>query len=778
MDSIFRQACLSGALSVALAASLASPAPAQIAPPPAAAQVSRDTTFDLSVANIMRGERLVGRSPDEVRWSADSRSVVFRWREPESADTTTHLYRASLAEPRPVMLPDSTAVREAPAIDGHWSADRRRRAEIRGGDVYVVDRGGREWRITSTPIAERDAHLSPDAETVYYLAGDNLFAQKLSGGTLRQLTDVRLDDRPKEDSATAQRKFLEDEQKRLFGVIRDREREKRYQEALDSLRRVVEPTWLGKEVRLTSAEVSPSGRYLLVGVTDRAKDKQVLVANFVTESGYTSMIDARSKVGDVQEGERAGILDLATGAVRWIDPGLKERSLSVMAVGWAPRSDRALLIAIPADYKDRWIYSVDVDGQLTTLDHLRDEAWVGGPGLFTAGWMPDGERVYFVSERSGYAHLYTVPATGGAAQPLTSGKWEVTDVQLSPDGRTFYLTTSETHPGERALYALSAAGGAPKRLTRLDGWNESLLSPDGRRVATLHSTADRPPELFLSDLNGAPRVVTQSTTAEFRRGPWIRPEIVVIPARDGAPVYARIYRPRDLGAQPNGAAVLFVHGAGYLQDVHRGWSSYFREYMFNHLLASRGYTVLSLDYRGSAGYGRDWRTGIYRHMGGKDLSDQVDGVRWLVQHEGVDAARVGLYGGSYGGFITLMALFTEPTVFHSGAALRSVTDWAHYNHWYTSRILNLPQTDPEAYRQSSPIYFAEGLQGNLLMAHGMVDTNVNFQDIVRLTQRLIELGKKNWELAAYPVEDHAFVRADSWTDEYGRILKLFEATLR
>jgi dipeptidyl aminopeptidase/acylaminoacyl peptidase len=144
----------------------------------------------------------------------------------------------------------------------------------------------------------------------------------------------------------------------------------------------------------------------------------------------------------------------------------------------------------------------------------------------------------------------------------------------------------------------------------------------------------------------------------------------------------------------------------------------------------------------------------------------------------VDASRVGLYGGSYGGFITLMALFTEPDVFHSGAALRSVTDWAHYNHWYTSRILNQPQDDPEAYRQSSPIYFAEGLKGNLLMAHGMVDTNVNFQDIVRLTQRLIELGKTNWELAVYPVESHAFVRPDSWTDEYRRILELFESTLR
>jgi dipeptidyl aminopeptidase/acylaminoacyl peptidase len=125
-----------------------------------------------------------------------------------------------------------------------------------------------------------------------------------------------------------------------------------------------------------------------------------------------------------------------------------------------------------------------------------------------------------------------------------------------------------------------------------------------------------------------------------------------------------------------------------------------------------------------------------------------------------------------------MALFTEGQYFGAGAALRSVTDWAHYNHPYTARIINEPQDDSTAYRQSSPIYFAEGLNDPLLIAHGMVDVNVHFLDVVRLSQRLIELGKTNWEMAVYPVEDHGFVRPDSWTDEYRRILELFERSLR
>jgi len=165
-------------------------------------------------------------------------------------------------------------------------------------------------------------------------------------------------------------------------------------------------------------------------------------------------------------------------------------------------------------------------------------------------------------------------------------------------------------------------------------------------------------------------------------------------------------------------------------------------------------------------------------MGGKDLDDQVDGAKWLVEKHGIDPKRIGIYGGSYGGFITFMAMFTAPDVFAAGASLRPVTDWAHYNHPYTSNILNIPQADTLAYRRSSPIYHAEGLKGHLLICHGVIDTNVHFQDTVRLVQRLIELGKENWEVAIYPLEGHGFREPSSWTDEYRRILKLFEKTLR
>ncbi len=396
----------------------------------------------------------------------------------------------------------------------------------------------------------------------------------------------------------------------------------------------------------------------------------------------------------------------------------------------------------------------------------------------------------------------------GERKQLTQGRFEIQQAILSKDKEYFFLQTNEVHPGEQHFYRMSINGGERTRLTTMTGANEVTLSPDETKLAIRYSSSNQPWELYVMAITGPlggsqslavrrqraassrslPAAgeaikLTNSQTDAFRAYPWREPAVVTIPARDGQPIYARLYKPDarfPAGTQPgraNGKAVVFVHGAGYLQNAHKWWSQYFREYMFHNLLTDRGYTVLDIDYRTSAGYGRDWRTGVYRHMGGKDLDDHVDAAKWLVQTQGVEAGRIGIYGGSYGGFITLMAMFTQPDVFKAGAALRPVTDWAAYNHPYTANILNEPQTDSLAYRRSSPIHFAEGLKGHLLICHGMVDVNVHFQDAVRLAQRLIELKKENWELAAYPVEDHGFVEPTSWMDEYKRILKLFEERL-
>jgi dipeptidyl aminopeptidase/acylaminoacyl peptidase len=769
---------------------LATTAGAQgVAVPPSAERPAPSArSFDFSISNIMRGPEIVGRPPEDVRWSPDGRWIYFRWVEPGTdwrEPLRLHRVRAT-AGARPERVPEAQLDSVGPLVaEGVHSGDGRLRAVIWEDDLFVVELPrGVVRRLTETLAEERDPSFAADGRRVFFVRDDNVFSVDLAGGLVRQLTNIRQGPLPKDSTATGQRGSLEAAQLELFEAIRDRAR-------ADSVRKAERereererpaPFHLARRERLADVAVSPAGDALVFTTRVTAEDARTpQVPAYVTRSGYTEQLDARIKVGDAQAAGRVVHMRLPSGTATVLDvaAGDSSKTLSFAGIsGWNRAGTRVLLTATSRDFKTRRLLTASADsGVVRTVDVLRDSAWVGGPCGGCSGWVDD--RVWFVSEADGWAHLYTAAPDGGGRRQLTSGRWEVLGAELSPDRRTFRLTTNRGTPFEQHFETIPVGGGEPRRLTARTGGHDVTMSPDGAWLADVFSTANRPPELFLARATpGAPmEQLTTSPTAEWLAHHWIVPEIVRIPASDGVEVPARIYRPADVGAQPNGAAVIFVHGAGYLHNVHNYWSTYYREYMFNQWLAARGYVVLDVDYRGSAGYGRDWRTAIYRHMGGRDLQDHVDASRWLGTRFGIDPERVGIYGGSYGGFITLMALFTEAEHFGAGAALRSVTDWAHYNHPYTARILNLPQDDTLAFRRSSPIWFAEGLEDPLLIAHGMVDVNVHFQDVVRLSQRLIELGKTDWEMAVYPVEDHAFVRPSSWTDEYRRIAELFDEHL-
>ena len=746
--------------------------------------------FDFSIRNIMRGPELYGRAPTNVRWSADGRWIYFQWNPPGTdwrEPLRPYRVRAEANAP-PERLTVAQADSAAPYVaDGPRSPDGRSRVVGANGDIYLVSlHDGSARRLTQTVAQETHPGFSIDGRTVYFVRDNNAFALSLADGMTRQLTDIRTGPAPADSAKpVGQRGRLEQQQRDLFEAVRDRA-------ALDSATRAerkareaagLQPIYIGATERVAGIDVSPNGRAALVVIAQPASSpRQAEVPQFVTASGYVENLKIRTKVGDATGRQRVLWISLPSGRATPLRVyGADTTAVGFVAVaGWNDDGSRAALFAFPDNHKSRLLHSVRSDtAAFTTIETLRDSAWVGGPCSSCAGWYDNGRRLWFVSEATGYAQLYSAAAAGGDVRPLTQGKWEVLNVDLSPDRRELYLTTNEPSPFEQQQYRMSVNGGARTRVTTASGGHAPVVSPDGRWLADVYSFVNRPPDLFLAaNRAGAEPVrLTTSPSAEFLRGPWIAPEIVQIPASDGVNVPAHIYRPADMGAQPNGAAVIFVHGAGYLHNVGNFWSQYPREYMFNQYLASHGYVVLDVDYRASAGYGRDWRTAIYRWMGGRDLQDQVDASKWLTKTYGIPGSRVGVYGGSYGGFITLMALFTAQDYFGAGAGLRSVTDWAHYNEGYTSAILNRPQDDTLAYRRSSPIYFAEGLRAPLLMAHGMVDVNVHYQDIVRLEQRLIELGKRDWTLASYPVEDHGFVRPSSWTDEYTRIFDLFERTI-
>ena len=783
---------------------------------------------ELTVDTIMQGPHLAGYAPRAARWSRDGRQVFFDWKrhtDPVEENYDTYVVNRDGSGLR--KLSDDEAKHAVPTR-GDWTRDRRWNVHVDAGDVFLFDaNAGRRRALTDTTDAESAARFTHDEKGVTFVRRNNLFVVSLADGSITQMTNiVAADERGPhvalfEDEAkdrTASQKWLADEAKKLSDVLTRRAEEKKEEDAKRKKEIGIAPHKLKRGESVADASLSPDGQYAIVSFAIEPEEgKRTIVPSYVTESGYTADIPARRKVGDTQPASRMASISTTDGKVNWLTHELRqtvpvaqtqaqaqtqgqtqtgaqqqqqterqegrataekteakgppERDLAIDSAIWSDDGKAAIIPVRAIDNKDSWLLAFDpASGKTRVLFNEHDDAWVHWYSDDSLGFVPGTQTVWFVSERTGWLHLYTVPFAGGAPRALTSGEWEVTEVEFSADAKSFFLTASKESLFERHLYRLPIAGGAMTKLTSETGLHNAVASPDGKTLADIYSYTNKPPEVYVGGVR-----VTTSPAPEFASYPWLDVPIVHVPARDGKKVPARIYKPATWNGGP---AVIFVHGAGYLQNVHRGWSSYFREYMFHHLLRDRGYLVLDLDFRASAGYGRDWRTAIYRDMGGVDLNDHVDAARWLASEHDVDPKRIGIYGGSYGGFITLMAMFTTPDVFAAGAALRPVTDWAHYNHPYTANILNTPQADPETYRKASPIYFAEGLKGHLLICHGVIDVNVHFQDSVRLAQRLIELRKENWELAMYPLEDHSFIEPTSWADEYRRMLKLFETALK
>lgn len=757
----------------------------------------------LSVEYIMRDPNWIGSSPTNPRWSEDGTMIYFSWDENSSGNTGTYAY--SIGQKGDPIRLTQEVVNQLPSTNAAKSTDGVFLAYARNGDLFLYNRRQKSTtQLTHTLDRESNPSFDEDNKTLYFEKDNNLFHLSLDQGIITQVTDFRSGIEPTPSTPSEQEAWLAKDNEALIQYVADQQSSSEENTTTEDKERPT-PIYLGRQSAF-NLQVSPNGRFVTYLKGSFGQGTRTEMPNYLASSGYVAMESARPKVGSPQSSVSLWVYDTEKGQAYPVStdslPGRNDApayfqdynrlteehkrsvSFAYSGVSWSPDGAIAVTQVYSNDYKDRWIVQINlVNGSLTTIDRQRDEAWIAGPGIgwFSnglIGWLPKSHTLWYLSEASGYAHLYSHDLDKNKTKQLTEGDFEVYTPQIDAQGKYFYFAANVEHPGIRNVYRVPLKGGKIEAITSLSGGIEFSLSPTGNQIAFRHSTASQPWELFWQRVkpNSEALQITASITDEFKSYPWRTPEYKSFMARDGALVHSRLYRPEN--PSPQGPAVIFVHGAGYLQNAHQWWSSYFREYMFHNLLVEKGYTVLDIDYRASAGYGRNWRTGIYRHMGGKDLTDHIDGAQWLVDEYQIDPARIGIYGGSYGGFITLMALFTQPEIFACGAALRSVTDWAHYNHGYTANILNTPVSDSLAYRRSSPIYYADGLQKPLLMCHGVLDDNVQFQDIVRLSQVLIEKGKEDWELAIYPAEPHSFVRPDSWTDEYKRILALFEEYLK
>jgi dipeptidyl aminopeptidase/acylaminoacyl peptidase len=788
---------------------------------------------EINLDRIMADPEWLGHAPEEPFWSDDGKTVFYR-RERVGSDLTSWFQidlAGNLIKVFNQPVPPTLA-----AENGDNDRQGRRRVYVRDGDLFLKNLDGKSApkQLTRSRATESAPQFLSDGKRISFVRDKKVYVRNLRTGLELLFVEALTTEDPIDLASKKREGYLPEQQSRLFDTIREKQRLKDEASKEDAKSRRDDKTraplpWYlatGNSDTMAESSLSPSGKLCLVVVSPSKSDrgKQDRMPEFVHESGYVNVRDVRPLVGTgTYKSDRLFALDLVAQTSRELlfeslpmisdDPlaPLKnvanaedgagaaapaDRPIRVGEIDWSDDGRFASVSVYSHDNKDRWITvfnSTPSESQLKTVMHHRDPAWINWR-VGAVNWLRDRHALYYSSESTGYAQLYLHDADAGATKSLTSGEFVVRNVEQGAKGKTLYYQANKTSSRVYEMYRVDTASGETTQLTRLGGMNIGLPSPDESQLLVSHSSAMSPPELWLVPIDpteesggGEPRQLTQTISVPFQQINWVKPQFVEIPSRIGRPIHARLYLPpkgkADAKRARNGAkqgqpAVIFIHGAGYLQNAHEGWSPYFREFMFHSLLARQGYVVLDMDYRGSAGYGRDWRTAIYRQMGTPEVEDLLDGKAWLINEHKVTDDRVGLYGGSYGGFLTMMALFKHPGEFACGAALRPVTDWAHYNHGYTSNILNTPSTDPEAYRRSSPIEFAAGLADPLLMCHGMVDDNVFFKDTARLAQRLIELKKENWEVAIYPIEPHGFRQPSSWRDEYRRILKLFNENLQ
>lgn len=790
--------------------------PTAVLAPIASTEALNNAGEVITLEQIMADPDWFGRAPESWYWGDDSKTIFYKQKQlgnplrdlwGKRVDSNKEAQQVSLSKQH--IVADSNAKRNHDNSLEVYSFE---------GNVFVKNLASKSVKqITYTSANESEALFLTNGN-IAYRVDDIFYSHDLTTGQIVELANLQMAEQPK--GVEAPTSYLAKEQHKLINYIALQQRNRKLKDqqtenlAKQNAAITVTKYYFGKDNRVSHASLSPAGDKLLVSITaaKSSRDDTDIMPNYVTNDGIIAAEKVRARVAnnrqykeelffiDLKKGEKSSLSyttlpDFDTDVLASVKKEnykregkkytSKKQARNIhllqmwLPVKWNADGSQVALMLEAWDNKTRWLATVDFENSSLVNQHkLQDDAWINW--RFNEFDWVGNEALYYLSEESGYSHLYHKTLNDGKTQQLTSGKFEVSDVTLTQEQQHFIFKANKKHPGIYEIYQVDLAKNV-KALTDLGGKNDYALSPNESALLIEHSSLTMPPELYVQSLtpNAQAIQVTDTVSDQFKALPWVAPNIVAIPSsHQKKPIYSRVYLPKnyDKTVEKN-RAVMFTHGAGYLQNSHLGWSGYFREFMFHSMLVQQGYVVIDMDYRASAGYGRDWRTSIYRHMGRVEVEDMRDGVNWVVENAHVDPKRVGTYGGSYGGFLTLMSMFTNPTLFESGSAIRLVSDWAYYNHGYTSNILNTPEDDAIAYERSSPIYFAQGLEKPLLINAPMVDDNVFFEDTVRLVQRLIELEKQDFETAIYPVEPHGFVQPSSWLNEYRRIYKLFEKTL-
>lgn len=702
----------------------------------------------LSIEDLTAEPPIAGRSAAEVTWigRGERFSYVVRKGAGESEVSELWVEETASGRKRMVVATPALALPEEPSgtekkdrtasLEKYsWSSDGRRVLLTGRGDLWLYDiSGGRLARLTHTEGNEEFPTFSPDGRRVAFVRGNDLSVVEVESGRESRLT--------RDGSEVV------------------------YNGKLDW---VYEEELANRDAR--GYEWSPDGRSIAYL---RLDDSPIAPAPLVDYLSVPAKVEWQRYPKAGGKNPNASFHVVGVDGSERAAARVTDGSYVVPGFSWTPDSAEVCYRLLNREQNRLEARLVRPRaGSVRTLFVEQDPHWINvfDPPRF----LRDG-RYLWKSERTGFGHLYVGSTSGGQPQAITRGAWMVDKIAGVDEARGIvYFTATEENVRRRPLYRVGLDGAGFAKVTSTPrGQHVTDLSPDGKLLLDTYSSVAEPPVLSLLDPSGKTiRVVDRPANrlAEFELG---TDEEISVTAEDGARLEARVVKPADFDPSKKYPVIVFVYGGPHSQVVRDAWGA---TSMLDHLLASRGFVVWSLDNRGAFGRGHAWETALFHEMGTRELADQLAGVRHLKSLPWVDSGRIGIWGWSYGGYMTLFALTRAPDVWKCGVAGAPVTDWKFYDTIYTERYMGTPQENPKGYERSAPLAKAGDLRVPLLLLHGGSDDNVHLQNTVAFVDALIKAGRP-YELQVQPRQKHGFRGKESLDFRNRAIVRFFEENLR
>ena len=692
---------------------------------PQASPAQRQDPSRLSVERIFASPEFRLQSLPAVQWMNDGQRFTFVGADGDLMVEDAATGTRSVIVDADALVPAGAG--EAIDIEDYqWSDDERKllvytnsqpvwRANTKG-TFYVWDVAARRLTPVSTAAGwQQFAKFSPDGGKVGFVRDNDLFVTDLATGRETRLT----------------RDGGEQIINGTFDWV--------YEEELG-----LQDGW----------RWSPDGRRIAYWRIDQSPVRTFYMMQ-ETDSLYAQPVALRyPKAGTPNPIARIGVVSAEGGETRWMDTG-SDPSVLLARMEWAASPSEIVIQRTNRIQNRLDVMVADAGtGRSRVLFTETDSAWVDGGDDFR--WLNGGRQFLWTSERDGFNHLYVYNRDGSLARQLTRGDWEVTSV-LGIDEKNgwVYFGATEEGPTERHVYRVRLNGrGGVQQVSRERGTHVAALSPAGTYWLDFHSQAGVPPVISLRRPDGA-HVRTLADNARVRQTLEAlairKPEFIQVPGADGAMLNATIIRPANFDPSKKYPVLMYVYGGPGSQTATDAWGG--NRYLWHQVMAQNGYLVVSVDNRGTGGRGRDFKKVTYLRLGEHEAADQVAAAQWLARQPYVDAQRIGIWGWSYGGFMTAFSMMQPGSPFKAGVSVAPVADWGLYDTIYTERFMRTPQENPEGYRRS-PVGEAANLRGKLLLVHGTGDDNVHFQNSVRLANALQAAGKQ-FTFMAYPNRNHS-----------------------